>query len=260
MSCNCAAAFNACCRIFAPRYRQATAGTSKAGAAMRDNAMALAYDDVRRAFRYYLDHWNHGRPIILVGHSQGAAHLERLLAEEIDGRPLAGQLVAAYVVGITYPVAAVGGRGSTLPICANPDSVQCVVHWGSVLSSSDIAKMRNGSEAHNRARLPAGTSGEVLCINPLTFDTGQPTATVDRAKGAVPGAPDDTRPQRLIRGAVSARCDRGVLVVEPQAKLDLEPLPGGNMHYHDIGLFYEDVRENALARVKAWQAAHRRKR
>jgi len=252
-----ASAFNACCRVFVPRYRQATAGTGKAGPGVRETAMALAYDDVRRAFRYYLDHDNRGRPFILVGHSQGAAHLQRLLAEEVGGKPLARQMVAAYVVGIAYPASAVGGPGSTLTICSRPDSVQCVVHWSSVLPSADIERVRSTSEAYNRTQLPAGQSPGVLCVNPLTFDVSKPVAAKNSAKGAVPGAPDATGLRALVRKAVAARCDRGVLVVEPDSSLDLQPLAGGSMHYHDLGMFYEDVRENALTRAKAWHAAHR---
>lgn len=255
-----AAIFNACCRVFAPRYRQATAGTSKAGGAVREDAMALAYGDVRRAFAYYLAHWNRGRPLILAGHSQGAAHLERLLSEEIDGKPLARQLVAAYVVGIAYPASAVGGAGSSLAVCAHPDSVQCVVHWSSVLPSNDVEKTRAIAVGYNRARLPNGTAPQVLCVNPMTFELAEPSASASTARGSVPGDPDATAPRALVRQAVSARCDRGVLVVQPDAKLALQPLPGGSMHYHDLGLFYEDVRENAMLRVQAWHVRHRRRR
>jgi hypothetical protein len=51
---------------------------------------------------------------------------------------------------------------------------------------------------------------------------------------------------------VTARCDQGLLVVTANPSLDLKPLPGGSLHYHDLGLFYADVRANAVARVRAW--------
>jgi hypothetical protein len=35
--------------------------------------------------------------------------------------------------------------------------------------------------------------------------------------------------------------------------LELKPLPGtGVMHYHDFGLFYADIRANAVPRTKAF--------
>lgn len=54
----------------------------------------LAYTDVLAAFRNYLANDNQGRGFVLVGHSQGAFHLSRLVKEEIDGKPLASQMVA----------------------------------------------------------------------------------------------------------------------------------------------------------------------
>lgn len=251
-----ASAFNGCCRVFAPRYRQATSASQSRGGQIRDDAFALAYGDVRRAFRYYLDHYNRGRPFIFVGHSQGAAHLERLLDEEIDGKPLSARLVAAYDVGITFPASKYDRPGATLKVCDKPDSTGCVVHWSSVLPEADLNGSVKMVQAYNRTKLPPGADPEVLCINPLTFDRSRPVASGQAAKGAVPGTPDEGAIRRIVPRAVSARCERGFLVVEPSSALGLTPLKGGSMHYHDLGLFYEDVRENAVLRARAWLAAH----
>lgn len=251
-----AGVFNDCCRLFAPRYRQATSAAQRKGQEVRDAAFALAYGDVRRAFRYYLDHRSHGRPFILAGHSQGAAHLERLLDEEIDGTPLAARLVAAYVVGITFPAAKYARPGTTLTICERPDSTGCVVHWSSVLRGTDIAQSAAQAESYNRKLLPEGADSTVLCVNPLTFDRARPAASRDAARGAVPGTPDESAMRPIEPHAVSARCERGFLVVDPDPALGLTPLPGGSMHYHDLGLFHEDVRANAILRARAYLAAH----
>ena len=58
-----ASVFNQHARVYAPRYRQAHIKAFF----MPDNpaspkAIDLAYEDVRRAFMYYLEHYNHGRP------------------------------------------------------------------------------------------------------------------------------------------------------------------------------------------------------
>ena len=66
---NQASVFNACCRIYAPRYRQASLGGLN-----NDAALDLAYTDVARAFRHFAAHANHGRPIIIASHSQGTNH------------------------------------------------------------------------------------------------------------------------------------------------------------------------------------------
>jgi hypothetical protein len=51
-----------------------------------------------------------------------------------------------------------------------------------------------------------------------------------------------------------------MLVVYPAPGLDLAPLGGGVMHYHDYGLFYEDIRENAVLRARAFLKSHAVKR
>src|ERR1700721_365294 len=96
---NQASAFNGCCRIYAPHYRQATLK------ALNDSraAVDLAFGDVERAFRWYMAHENHGRPFILASHSQGSAHAVRLLQQDILGTPVQHQLIAAYVIGAFVP-------------------------------------------------------------------------------------------------------------------------------------------------------------
>src|SRR5262249_48388633 len=96
--------FNNIGRIYAPLYRGVN---NCVWGSPLDSAQApldLAYSDVKRAFDYYLAHYNNGRPFILAGHSQGDVHPMRLIYEEIAGTQLANRLVAAYVIG--QPVAA----------------------------------------------------------------------------------------------------------------------------------------------------------
>ena len=58
-------------------------------------------------------------------------------------------------------------------------------------------------------------------------------------------------------GTVSARCDRGRLLVPRQAnpvRVDFESNTG-NYHLFDYDLFYMDIRQNALDRVQAFLEA-----
>ncbi len=79
-------AFNGCCRMYAPRYRQATLSAFLNPGADANKSFDLAYSDVVRAFDYYLANANKGRPFILASHSQGSLHAVRLLQER-DPRP-----------------------------------------------------------------------------------------------------------------------------------------------------------------------------
>ncbi|WP_082921567.1 DUF3089 domain-containing protein [Lewinella sp. 4G2] len=97
---NQASIFNAAGKIYAPRYRQANLKVYYSeGRKMAKRALDIAYDDILRAFDYYLKNHNNGRPIIIAGHSQGTTHAKRLLRDRFDGKPLQQQLVAAYLPG-----------------------------------------------------------------------------------------------------------------------------------------------------------------
>ncbi|MDZ5649741.1 DUF3089 domain-containing protein [Nitrospirillum sp. BR 11828] len=248
-----ASVFNACCRVFAPRYRQASFMNDGRGG--RDKALLLAYGDIERAFDYYLEHENHGRPFILAGHSQGGWMVARLLEKRIDGTPLAARMVAAYTIGMNVAEGEFGLRYKSLSVCDQPLQTGCVLQWNAVLPSTDLAAVAARSEkvfTDTYGDVPGATA---VCVNPLTFDRAKPVAPEGASKGAVPGAPVEGPLKPLMRGAVAAKCDRGFLVVEPRPALDLAPLPGGVMHYHDYGLFYADVRENAKRRVAAFLKA-----
>ena len=96
-----ASVFNGAGKIYAPRYRQAhIAAYYSHKYEDTSKAFDLAYNDVQRAFQYFLDHYNNGRPIIIASHSQGTTHAIRLLKDFFDGKPLMKQLVSAYIVGM----------------------------------------------------------------------------------------------------------------------------------------------------------------
>ncbi|MGG7382303.1 DUF3089 domain-containing protein, partial [Escherichia coli] len=59
-----------------------------------------AYGDVRRAFRAFLRRIGRHRGFVLIGHSQGAFHLQRLVRREIDRNPgLRRRMVSAVLLG-----------------------------------------------------------------------------------------------------------------------------------------------------------------
>src|SRR4051812_43051748 len=76
-----AARFAQHCRVYAPVYRQITLAGLQAPAADQTTAGALAYGDVRAAFRSFLRRIGSRRGFVLIGHSQGSFHLRRLIRE-----------------------------------------------------------------------------------------------------------------------------------------------------------------------------------
>ncbi len=247
-----ASAFSGCCRVFAPRYRAATFKVFGNKAA-QDAAFGLAYTDVERAFNWYRAHENKGRPFIIAGHSQGAFHMATLLEKRIQNTPLQKQLVAAYIIGINLAEGDFGRRFTGVKPCATPKDTGCVLQWEALMAGSDVAKAAGFSQSTFVAKYGDVPGKQSLCINPLTFDARKPAAPAARSQGAVPGDPGFGALRPLVAHKVAARCEQGLLVVEADPGLELKPLPGGSMHFHDVGLFYADVRADAVRRVKAFQ-------
>jgi hypothetical protein len=251
-----ASIFNGCCRIFVPRYRQASTGSIIAKGSSGRQAYDLAYEDVKRAFDYYLAHYNHGRPFILAGHSQGAYHIYRLIEEEIDGKPLQKQMVAAYPIGVATYVGAFGRTYKSVKPCLKPLQTGCIVSWNSFMSDADPSIFIEVSEDIYVKRYGDTTGKQMLCINPLTFDADRPAAAATLDAGALAWPPLVGPLPALIPHAVSATCQNGVLMVTPSPDVNFKPfvLPGGSLHMQDTDLFYQAVRDNAAARVDRYLA------
>jgi hypothetical protein len=161
------ARFAGVCRTFAPLYRQMTLSTIPKAAAGESLAapFMVAYGDVVAAWHDFLAHRNSGRPFVLIGHSQGSIHLERLIAEEIDGKPLARQMLSAILLGWAVEVPegkSVGGTFKSIPLCTKAGETGCVVTYMSFRAS---APPPAGSFL-GRAAQPGMTAG---CTNPAAL-------------------------------------------------------------------------------------------
>jgi hypothetical protein len=134
------ARFSQVCRVFAPVYRQITlVGLRRIMAGGLDAlGTGLQYDDVRDAWRYYLDHENRGRGVVLIGHSQGSFILTSLIAKEIDGKPDQRRLVSAILMGTSVAVPSgrdVGGAFQTVPLCHTPSDTGCLISFSTFRSN-----------------------------------------------------------------------------------------------------------------------------
>ena len=245
-------AFSACCRAFSPRYRQASSRAFLDSDGDGAKAYELAYADVLRAFEYYLEPENAGRPFIIAGHSQGALHGLRLVQERIVGSALFDRMIAAYLPGIGIPV---GMLSEGLPVCATPTQTRCMVSWNSFDANADTAQYVTRSL--KRYVGPAEAS-HLVCVNPMSFDAARPAMGFGSGKGILPGPPVEGPLPPLAHGKVAARCDGGILRVEVTPGFEIsDRLPGGNLHMSDIALFWGDIRVNAQQRAKAWHALAR---
>jgi hypothetical protein len=223
-----ASAFNESARVFAPRYRQAHIGMySEKDSAMKYAAFNLAYEDVKKAFEYYLKNENKGRPIIIASHSQGTTHATRLLKEFFDGKALSNQLICAYLLGM--PVKK--GSYEKIPVCTDSTKTGCFVSWRTFREdySDDWA---------NRV------DTTIVVVNPVTWKNTNEIADKSLQKGAVL-----YNLNKVYKNTQNSQVEGSALWVSHPKFPGSFLYRSKNYHAGDINLFYVDVRKDVTRRI-----------
>lgn len=224
---NQASVFNGSCKIYAPRYRQAhyyafvTPNKND-----KEAALDFAYQDVKKAFEYYLKHFNQGRPIVIAGHSQGTIHATRLLKEYFDGKALQKQLVAAYIIGI----ATEKNTFQQIPACESPSSTGCFVAW----------------TTFTQGYLPPwhpGTSTNLVSTNPLSWTLDEEFKPKELNKGGVYFG------FKYAKNMADAQNHLGVLWTNIPYVKGRMFVKIKNWHKADYNLYYSSIRENVGNRI-----------
>jgi hypothetical protein len=226
---NQASAFNEY-RLFAPRYRQANYSAYLSFMGGYQQVFDTAYEDVKKAFQYYLERWSNGHPFFIASHSQGSQHAVRLIKELIEGTALEKKLIAAYVIGIP-PVKNTNLR---IPPCTDSTQTGCYIAWNTFTE-----EFRNQFSFLGRTDLQT--------VNPLTWTNSEIRANSSLHKGAIVKDINSVKPQ-----ALTTQIKDGKLVISSEA-IDL-PDRMENLHVLDINLFYVDIRNNLRTRVKAYRS------
>jgi hypothetical protein len=182
------ARLGASCRLFAPLYRQFT--LTALFAAMQGHPLPgsttrprTPVTDVKDAFAWYLAHENHGRGVVLVGHSQGSGVLIDLIKSEIDGKPDEARLVSAILMGANLVVpkgADVGGDFKSIPLCHAADQTGCAIAFASFRETSPPPA--NSLFGRPRTPMPGMASA---CVNPASLSGGSGVL-----KSYFPGRPE----------------------------------------------------------------------
>ncbi|HEY8316014.1 MAG TPA: DUF3089 domain-containing protein [Gaiellaceae bacterium] len=169
-----ASRFSQVCRVYAPMYRQITlSALNHPGRITLANALT-AYDGVLTAFRDYLAHYNHGRGIVFIGHSQGAAILIKLLKEQVDGQAtLRRRLVSALLLGGNLTVrknSDTGGDFKHIPLCSSSTQTGCAVAYSSFTTKPPANSQfgRTSSDAGVSLLAPHDIASDIAiaCVNP----------------------------------------------------------------------------------------------
>jgi hypothetical protein len=280
------ARFTRLCEVYAPLYRQislsiagptpAGDGGAEAGAGSvgRTGDAALAYKDVEDAFNYYMSHYNKGRKIVLIGHSQGTAMLTQLVTNKFDtDADLRKQLISALLIGggITVPEGKdVGGSFKNVPLCTRPAQTGCVIAYNSFA--------REAPPPSNSLFGRTSTAGmQIACTDPkaLAGNTGRYAGTYGPVSfhNAVfkPDAPATMLPMvstpfTMARDLFNGQCinKNGFSYLEiwpDQTSDDKRPVPayrntgseslGFGMHIFDFAMEQQDLLDAVDQQAKA---------
>ena len=242
-------------RLFAPYYRQASLYTFMTTREDARKAQDFAYQDVKRAFKVFLKNSPPERPIILVGHNQGASHVQRLLSDFFMG-DLKKRLAVAYVIDYPLPLDTFDTTLKGLAPCETVDDTGCVSAFGAFMPGDDVIAKRFISRllVHDGQDYSSVEGRALLCINPLLWNRSEDYAPKRLHLGGVAaeGLDPDMTPAAMTK-QVGAQCEDGILFVDKPKRRSLRrPLKvGGKFRTLPSNLFYEDLRVNAEKRVQS---------
>jgi pimeloyl-ACP methyl ester carboxylesterase len=281
------ARFASVCRVYAPLYRQVTLTALRAALTGKPMAAdrALAYNDVADAWRYYLEHDNQGRGVVLVGHSQGSGVLTQLIRNEIDGKPAAERLVSALLMGTNLPVPKgkdVGGAFQHVPLCRTASQTGCVVAYASFRADAP-------PPSNSRFGRVQGEGMVAACVNPAAPGGGSGelhaylTAAGQSIVSAAEPKPWVTPPQPIttafvsVPGLLTAECvanDKGSYLAvsvhgnpeDPRTDeiagdvvVNGQVLADWGLHLIDVNLAIGNLIDMVRQQGKAYLAAHKKK-
>ena len=235
-------------------------------------AILVAYSDVRAAFMYYLKHENEGRPIILAGHSQGSLLAEMLVDEFFHEKKLQEQLVAAYLVGWTVfkNKYSTSSHPNAVTVCKDRHHTGCVISWRTFAFGGDPTLFLH--------REPVEDNDRPICTNPLSWtendgayvgsqenlgglDLMHPWSMLRYLVGVKRASFRTVQPTRTSNMSDAQCVDGNLYVTKPKdygygwyfvPAWTFAMFPGLNLHAYDYNLFFYNVRENAVERVRSF--------
>jgi hypothetical protein len=259
-----ASRFSQVCRVWAPMYRQETLLALVLGREATLQPALIAYQSLLAGWQDYMAHYNRGRPIIFLGHSQGSAMLIGLLRSQIDPEPaLRRRVVSAIILGGDFTVPAgknVGGSFQHIPACRFTGQTGCVIAYSSYPGqppANSLFGRPPGRNAHM----------QVLCTNPAALQGGRalfdpyfPVADLSPAHRHV-STPWVAYPDLFSGQCTSAGGATWLQVtnVSPSdQRLRLPQVGGPQWGYHvaDVNLALGNLVQDIRAQEAAYQTTH----
>jgi hypothetical protein len=287
-----AAPLSRVCDVWVPLYRSQTWTSVKKGLAGDDALMrstfTVAYDSVLPAWQWFLAHTG-GKPVILVGDSQGSAVLIHLISARLDHQPsVLRRLLVAILVGGNLQVPTGKTAGSTftnVPLCTSATQAGCAIAFSSYPSQppADSVFGRPGQGVSLQSGQTAKLGQQVACVNPAALGGGTggldpylltATQTVQFPGESAPLTEPVTTPWVTYPGLYSASCEQGdgatwLQVTSLAGTSRARPVvtddtvgnlggtgPAWGYHGYEYALTLGNLLHDAIGEEAAWEASH----
>lgn len=188
-----------------------------------NNLVSDIADEVYSSYRYYLHHFNGGRPVILVGFSQGALLAKELLKRMTDSEY--SHIAATYILGWGL----------------NSEDVESD-HISPAVSADDSGVCISfNSVADTSCRWNAIMDGACYSINPVNWSTKADPACFEYDGQELTAQLDTATSLLVVRN-----------FIEPE--LPFVPIwPKGCLHFYEIQFYNGYLNRNALLRLRRYK-------
>ncbi len=232
--------------VYAPYYRSGSIEVVNLDDNSLANFLSIPYQDTLKAFDYYMQHYNNGRPFILMGFSQGSMMIKNIMEQRFADKKLQDKLVAAYIVGWSvtkedlekYPF---------LKMAKGPKDTGVIISYNTELPNSGYSfLLRKGAQA----------------INPVNWRTdGKPSKKsqykggliYNSETGVVEGEEKPFKTARLEEGTNALVVDVDTSKYNANEGL----FPAGILHIYDYRFFFNNLKDNATRRIKSYKKEHK---
>jgi hypothetical protein len=244
-------------------YRQRTIAAI-GGAKVTKAQAALGPADVKAAWDDYLAHDNHGRGVILIGHSQGSFVLTKLIADQVDPNPAVRKLlVSALLLGGNVMVPDgkdVGGSFQHVPVCSSQTQTGCVVAYSAFPSAPPEGYLFGASRdgLHEVCVNPAAPAGGSAALHPYFPTSDSLLGGIGIPKGSI-ATPWVAYPDLFTGECQSNDAATWLQVSDVRKPGDDRPVlretlgPTWGYHLYDVNIAYGHLVDLTKSQADAWK-------
>jgi len=210
---------------------------------------SMEMDDIVALLDYYFQNCNNGKPFILYGHSQGSAVIQLILEDYMKKHPeYYKNMVAAYSIGFGVTRDWLNANPQ-VKLAQGESDTGVIISWNTEGPGTTMDNIILGKNT--------------VLINPLNWKTDETYADKSLNIGSQVTEKDGTH--SFVPGQNDAQIDskRGSLICTTSTEYDLADftlalLGDKSLHSNDYVLYYQNIKENGLKRIRAFQSRNTR--